>query len=55
MADSLEVITWTFHQTLTALHLQSSLITEGPSALGNRIGPNSLSIICQPLNHGGLS
>lgn len=44
MADSLEVITWTFHQTLTALHLQSSLIAEGPSAIGDMIEPNSPSL-----------
>lgn len=42
MADSLAVITWTFHQTLTPLYSQSSLIAEGPSATGNVIGPNSL-------------
>lgn len=41
MADSLAVITWMFHQTLTALYSQSSLIAEGPSATGNVIGPNS--------------
>lgn len=44
MADSLAVISWTFHQTLSPLYSQSSLIAEGPSATGNVIGPNSPSL-----------